>query len=99
MTLEQTTKRMLAAAQAEDLLALVGALREREIAFATLASIPPSLDLRDAVEASIAAGEEARRAIRAIKLRIRKITWRLASIEHAFLRVLLPGKHQIDCKG
>jgi hypothetical protein len=99
MTLEETTSRMLAAAEAEDLGALLAALKDRESAIAALASIQPTVELRNAVEASIAAGEEARRAIRAIKQRIRTVSRRLANIEGGFLRVLTPVKHQIDCKG
>lgn len=100
MTLEQTTESMLAAAQAEDLMALLVALKERQAVMATLDSIPPSQQLRDALEASIAAGEEARRTIRTIKQRIQRASRKLANIEHGFLHLLLPiGKHRVDCKG
>ncbi len=100
MTLEETTRRMHEAAQAEDLGALMTALKDREAALSALASLPPTLELRDAVEASIEAGEEARRAIQAITQRIRTVSRRLANIDQGFLKVLVPvGKHRVDCKG
>jgi hypothetical protein len=100
MTLEQTTERILAAVEAQDLPALQGAAKERESAMAMLASIPPTPELRKAVAASIAAGEEAKRAIRGIRQRIRKDSRRLANIEDGFLRALFPpAKHWIDYKG
>jgi len=100
MTLEQTTRRVLAAADAQDLAALEAASRQREFAIAGLSSVPPTPELRDAVAASIAAGEEAKRTLRTIQRRLRKDSRRLANIEHGFLRSLAPAaKHQIDCKG
>lgn len=100
MTLEQTTRRILTAVEAQDLAALEAASRERNSAIARLASIPPTSDLRDAVAASIAAGEEARRTIRLIKQRIRHESRRLERIENGFLRALRPAaKHRVDCKG
>jgi hypothetical protein len=100
MTLEQTTRRTLAAAEAQDLAALEVASKERESAIAMLPSIPATPELRDAVAASIAAGEEAKRTLRTIQRRLRKDGRRLANIEHGFLRTLAPAaKHQIDCKG
>jgi hypothetical protein len=99
MTLEQTTQRTLSAAGAQDLEALRGASKERESAIAALASLPPTPALREAVAASIAAGEEAKRAIRTIRQRTRKDSRRLATIEHGFLRALVPAKHQVDFKG
>ena len=91
MTLEQTTRRLLNASETLDLPALEAAWTERESAIARLLSIPPTPALRDAVAASIAAGEEARSAIRAIKQRIRKDIRRLNHIEHGFLRALAEG--------
>jgi hypothetical protein len=99
MTLEQATRLILAAAAAHDLEALQAASNERKSSIAMLASIPPTPALRDAVEASIAAGEEARRAIRAIQQRLRKDHRRLANIKHGFLRVQIPATHRIDCQG
>jgi hypothetical protein len=100
MTLEQTTRRILAAAEAQDLAALQAASKQRERAIAMLGSTPPTPELRDAMAASIAAGEEAQRAIRAIKQRMRRESRRLANIEDGFLRALLPAtNHRIDCKG
>lgn len=100
MTLEQITKRMLVAAEAQDLEGLEAACIERKTAIAKLASIPPTPALRDAVAASIAAGEEARRATRALKHRMRRDSRRLSSIEEGFLQALLPvARHQIDYKG
>jgi hypothetical protein len=97
MILEQNTRRIFAAAQARDLDALRFASGEREAAIAMLASIPPTHALRDAVEASIAAGEEAKVAIRAIQQSLRKESRRLANIKQGFLHV--SETHRIDCKG
>jgi hypothetical protein len=100
MTLDQTTRLILAAAELQDLAALQSASKERESALAALPSLPPTPELRDAVAASMAAGEEAKRALRAIKQRIRKDSRRLAHIEHGFLRTLAPvTNHQLDCQG
>lgn len=100
MTLEQSTTRILAAVEAQDLDAFQEASKEREAAIAALASIPPTPALRDAVARSIAAGEAAQRTIRAIRQRLRKESRRLANIEHGFVRALRPAaKHQIDCQG
>jgi hypothetical protein len=99
MTLQQTTRRIQKAAEAQDLEALQAASIERATAIAALASIVPTPTLREAVAASIAAGDEARRAIHSIRQRIRKDSRRLANIQHGFLRALLPSAHRIDCKG
>ncbi len=100
MTLERITKRMLAAAEAQDLAALQAISKERQSAIAKLASAPPTPALRDAVAASIAAGEQAKRAIRAINQRLRKNSRRLSHIEEGFLHALLPvARHRIDYKG
>jgi hypothetical protein len=100
MTLEQTTQRILLAVEAQDLEMLQAAAKERETAIASLSSIPPSPALHEAITASIAAGEEAKLAIRAIQQGIRKDSRRLANIEHGFLRAILPTvKRQIDCQG
>lgn len=99
MTLEQTTRLLRAAAEALDLEALAQAKRERIEAIAALRTLPPSEDLRAAVAESIAAGEEATRALRRIKQRIRQESRRLAVIEAGFLRSPLPGGRHIDCKG
>jgi len=100
MTLEQTTRRILAASDAQDLEALQAASKERESAIAMLASLEPTPALRDAVAASLQAGEEAKRTIHSIRQRLRKDSRRLANIEHGFLRVHAPAaKHQIDCQG
>jgi hypothetical protein len=98
MTLEQITRRILAAA-AQDLSALQEASKARESSIAMLGSLTPTPELRNAVAASIAAGKEAKRAIRAIQQRLRNDSRRLANIEHGFLRRLVPAKHQIDCRG
>ena len=100
MTLEQSTRLVLAAAESLDLEALRRAMQEREGAITMLTLRPPTPALRDAVAESIAAGEEARKAIRLIRQRLRKDGRRLANIEHGFLRALAPAaKHRIDCKG
>lgn len=100
MTLEQTTQRILAAADAQDLAALEAASKLRESVIAALASAPPTSQLRNAVAASIAAGEQARRAIRVIKQRLRNESRRLSNIETGFVRALRPlPAHRIDCKG
>jgi hypothetical protein len=100
MTLEQTTWRVIAAAEALDPAALETAAKERATAIAALSSVPPTPALLDQVAASIAAGEEAKRALRAIKQRIRKDSRRLAHIQTGFLRALTPvASHQVDCEG
>ena len=100
MTLEQTTGQILVAAEAQDLAALQTASKDREATIAMLGSFPPTAALRDAIVASIEAGEEATRVIRAIKQRMRKDSRRLANIEQGFLRVLAPAAtHRIDCEG
>ncbi len=72
----------------------------RAEAIAALDSIRPTFELCDAVKASIAAGEAAKRAIRVIKQRIRHESRRLANIESGFVRALAPAaRHQVDCKG
>lgn len=93
MTLDETTRRILDAAEAQDLAALHEAAKEREAAIAQLRSLPPTPALRDAVARSIAAGEEAKRTIRAIRRK-------LENIQHGFVRALRPAaKHQVDCQG
>jgi hypothetical protein len=100
MTLEQTTRRILAAVELQDLGALEAASKEREAAIAALASIPATPELRESVAASIAAGEEARTAMRVIKQRLRRESRRLTHIENGFVRALrAPVTHRIDCKG
>jgi len=100
MTLDQITRRIFAAAEAQDLAALHSAAKERTAALAALASLPPTPELRDAVARSIAAGEEAKRAIRAIRQRIRRDSRRLANIQSGFLRTLAPAATpRIDCRG
>jgi hypothetical protein len=99
MTLEQITRRIRAAAEAQDLAALQKASKERRSAIATLSSMAPTPELRDVVAASIAAGEQARRAIRSIQHRLRQDSRRLTTIEHGFLRALVPAKHHIDYQG
>ncbi|MGA3188610.1 MAG: hypothetical protein ABSF22_16010 [Bryobacteraceae bacterium] len=100
MTLEQTTELILAAAAALDPAALEEAGRERQAAIARLGLLKPTLALRDAVACSLAAGEAAKRALRAIKQHTRNESRRLANIEHGFVRALHPAaRHRIDCKG
>jgi hypothetical protein len=100
MTLEQTTRRILAAAEAQDLAALQSACEMRESALAELHSMRPTPWLCQDVTGSIAAGERAKQALRVVKQRIRNESRRLAHIEDEFVRALQPvGKHQIDCNG
>ncbi len=100
MTLEQSTRRILNAVEAQDLEALEGASKEREWVMKTLASMAPTQALRDAVAESIAAGELAQKTIRAIRHQIRKDSRRLANIQHGFLRALAPAERpRIDCQG
>jgi hypothetical protein len=100
MTLEQSTQRILAAVEAQDLDGLQGASKERDRAIATLASLPPTAALRDAVAASIAAGEEAKRTIRTIRQRVRRESRRLERIEDGFVKALRPVvHHRVDCRG
>lgn len=99
MTLEQTTERTLAAAELQDLAALEMARVLRESAIAALASSSPTQELCQKVAASIAAGEQAKQAIHAIRRRIRNESRRLALIENGFLRAQrAPQQHQIDCR-
>lgn len=100
MTLEQTTRLILAAAELQDLGALQAAAKEREAAIAALGSMPPTEELRDAVARSIEAGEEAKRTIRLIKQRLRNESRRLERIEAGFVRALRPAaRHRVDCRG
>jgi hypothetical protein len=100
MTLEQTTRLILSAAELQDLAALHAACGERDAAMATLDRRPATEELRAAVEESLQAGEEAKRTIRLIKHRTRNESRRLERIETGFVRALLPvAKHRIDCKG
>jgi hypothetical protein len=100
MTLEQSTRHILAAVKAQDLEALQAAARERAAAIARLDSMPATPELRAAVAASIEAGEQAKRAIRSIKQRIRTESRRLQRIEDGFVRALRPvGTHSVDYKG
>jgi hypothetical protein len=100
MTLEQTTCRILAAAEAQDLAALQSASEMRQEALDELYSMPRSTALCDVLTASIAAGEKAKQALRVVKQRIRNESRRLAHIEDEFVRALRPvGRHQIDCAG
>jgi len=99
MTLEQTTRLILSAAELQDLAALQAAGEEREAALAKLASLPPTEELRHAVAESLRAGEEAKRTIGLIRQRMRNESRRLERIETGFLRVLRPaGPQRIDCK-
>lgn len=100
MTLEATSRRILDAAEAQDLDALEQAYKDRASALAELSSIAPTRELRDAIVASIGAGECATQAIRAIQQRLRQQSRRLAHIDHGFLAVQrATAKHQIDFKG
>jgi hypothetical protein len=100
MTLEQSTRLVLAAVELHDLEALQAAGKARASAIAGLGFLSPTPALRDAVAASIAAGDEAKKSIRLIRQRIRKESRRLERIEHGFLRALAPAAmHRIDCKG
>jgi hypothetical protein len=100
MTLERTTKMVLAAVELQDLGALEAAGKERAATISGLAAIPPTPELREALTEALKAGEEARRAIRLIKQRLRKETRRLEKIEIGFLSALrLPPRHRVDCSG
>ena len=100
MTLEQTTRLILSAAELQDPAALEVAGRERQTAIAGLGAMPPSEQLRQDLAASIAAGEEAKRTLRLIKQRIRSESRRLERIETGFVRALRPARtHRIDCRG
>jgi len=100
MTLERTTERILKAAEAQDLAALAAASLERQSAISMVYLMPQTPALRDAVAASIAAGAEAKRAIQAIRQRLRKEGRRLVNIEQGFLRGLAPAApHRVDWRG
>ena len=100
MTLEQTTRLILSAAELQDLAALQAAGEEREVALEKLGSLPPTEELRNAMVESLKAGEEARRTLHLIKQRIRNESRRLERIETGFVRALRPtGTPRIDCKG
>ncbi len=100
MKLEQSTRLILAAVDLQDLGALQAACKEREAAMAALDSVPATEELHRAVSASIKAGEEAKRAIRLIKQRLRKESRRLERIETGFVSALRPAaRHRIDCQG
>jgi signal transduction protein with GAF and PtsI domain len=100
MTLEQTTRRILAAADMQDLQALQAAGEMRQEALDALHSTARSTASCNDVAASIAAGEKAQQALRIVKHRLRNESRRLSHIEDGFMRALLPTeKHQVDCKG
>jgi hypothetical protein len=100
MTLEETTEAILVAAEAQDLAALEEARKQREEAMAALSTLSPTIALRNAVADSIKAGEDARRALRIMKQRMRDESRRLAQIESGFLHGLGGSvPHRIDCKG
>ena len=100
MKLEQSTRLILAAVDLQDLGALQAAFKEREAAIAGLCSLPETEELRSAVAASIKAGEEAKRAIRLLKQRLRNESRRLERIETGFVNALRPAaRHRVDCRG
>jgi hypothetical protein len=100
MTLDESTSLLRAAAQAADFPALQQARLHRDAAIAALATLPPTAELRASVADSIAAGEEARRALRLIKQRLHDERRRLATIEAGFLRALrIPETPHFDYKG
>jgi hypothetical protein len=99
MTLEQTTRLIMSAAKLQDLAALQAAGKEREAAMAALDSMPATKEFRDAVAASLQAGDEAKRAIRLIRQRIRNESRRLERIEIGFVRAMPAERHRIDCRG
>jgi ribosome recycling factor len=100
MTLERTTKMVLAAVELQDLGTLEAAGKERAAAIAGLGAIPPTPELRQSLTEALAAGEEARRSIRLIRHRLRKESRRLEKIETGFLGALrLPPRHRVDCSG
>ncbi len=100
MTLEETTEAILVAAEAQDMAALEDARKQREEAMAALSSLPPTMALRNAVADSIKAGEQARRALRIMKQRMRDESRRLTLIESGFVQGLRSADpHRIDYKG
>jgi hypothetical protein len=100
MTLEQSTENIRSAAEAQNLEALQAANVERKAVIAALKSQPPSPQLRDAIAASLQAGEEAKRTIRLIKQCLRNDSRRLANLEDGFIRALRPvSVSRINCKG
>jgi predicted RNase H-like nuclease (RuvC/YqgF family) len=100
MTIEQTTERIRSAAEAQNMAALQAANVERKTMIATLKSLPPSQQLRDAIAASLQAGEEAKRTIRLIKQCLRNDSRRLANIDDGFIRALRPvSVSRINYKG
>jgi hypothetical protein len=104
MILDRSTARILAAAKLEDLALLESARHFRQDDIASLGSSlgsgQPSVELCDSIAASIAAGEEAKRAIRVIKHRLLRESRRLANIENGFLcGERLPLNPRLDYKG
>jgi len=100
MTLEETTRLIRAAAEAQDLDALHQARIQRDAAIAALATLPPTEELRASVADSLAAGDEARRALGLIKQRLHAERRRVAAIEGGFLRSpRLPEPPHFDYKG
>jgi hypothetical protein len=100
MTLEQNTEHIRSAAEAQNLEALQAANIERKAVIAVLKSLPPSPQLRDAISASLQAGEEAKRSIRLIKQCLRNDSRRLANIDDGFIRALRPvSVSRINYKG
>lgn len=100
MTLENSTERILAAVATQNFEALEAGVKQREAAMAAIASAPPTFLLRDAIAASLAAGEEAKRALRVLRQRMRHESRRLSNIEQGFVQALRPApSYQVDCKG
>ena len=83
MTLEQNTRRILKAVEAQDLEALQAASKEREsaIAIARVTRTHARVTRCRGCAASLQAGEEAKRTIHSIRQRLRKDSRRLANID------------------
>jgi hypothetical protein len=100
MTLEQTTRLILAAADLQNLGALEAAAKERQTALARIDSMPATQELRDAIASSLQAGDQAKRTIRLIRQRARHESRKLDRIETGFVHALRPAApHRIDCRG
>ena len=82
----------LAATDLQDLGALEAARKQRQAALARIDSMPATQELRDAVAASLQAGDQAKRAIRLIRQRVRNESRRLDRIETGFVRARDPRR-------
>ncbi len=97
--LEQSTERLIAAAQGDDLRGLDEALTARAAAIAELADAAPAAEVAAGLAAALETGEIARRALHALQLRIRFESGQLVRIEALVHNLLVAPAPEIDYRG